>query len=87
MEVSGQLHDPAALPLGKEPPVPIGQAAGWPQSRPGSYGEEKTLVATRNQTPTAQPIARRYIPQASALHNYPTTVTKTNCLTLFAKTI
>jgi hypothetical protein len=29
MEVSGQLHAPAALPLGKEPPVSIGQEAGW----------------------------------------------------------
>jgi len=25
MEVSDQLHAPAALSLGKEPPVPIGQ--------------------------------------------------------------
>jgi hypothetical protein len=29
MEVSDWLHDPAALPQGKEPPVPIGQDAGW----------------------------------------------------------
>jgi hypothetical protein len=29
MEVSGQLHAPAALPPGKEPLVPIGQEAGW----------------------------------------------------------
>jgi hypothetical protein len=29
MEVSGQLHVPAALPLGKEPTVPTGQEAGW----------------------------------------------------------
>jgi hypothetical protein len=28
MEVSGQLHAPAALPSGKEPLVPIGQEAG-----------------------------------------------------------
>jgi len=27
--VSGQLHDAAALPPGKEPPVPTGQEAGW----------------------------------------------------------
>jgi hypothetical protein len=27
--VSGQLHTPAALPPGKEPPVPTGQEAGW----------------------------------------------------------
>jgi hypothetical protein len=29
MEVSGQLHDPAALTLGKEPPVPVGYEAAW----------------------------------------------------------
>jgi hypothetical protein len=29
MEVSGQLHAPAALPPGKGPLVPIGQEAGW----------------------------------------------------------
>jgi hypothetical protein len=28
MEVSGQLHAPAALPQGKEPLVPIGWEAG-----------------------------------------------------------
>jgi len=28
MEVSGQLHIPATLPLGKEPLVPIGEEAG-----------------------------------------------------------
>jgi hypothetical protein len=27
--VSGQLHAPAPLPPGKEPPVPIGQEGGW----------------------------------------------------------
>jgi len=29
MEVSGQIHVPAALSLGNETPVPIGQEAGW----------------------------------------------------------
>jgi hypothetical protein len=29
MEVSGQLHTPTALPLGKESPLPIGREAGW----------------------------------------------------------
>jgi hypothetical protein len=29
LEVSGQLHAPAALPPGKEPPVPIGYEVGW----------------------------------------------------------
>jgi len=27
--VNGQLHPPAALPPGKDPPVPIGYEAGW----------------------------------------------------------
>jgi hypothetical protein len=29
MEVSGQLYAPAALPPGREPPVPIVWKAGW----------------------------------------------------------
>jgi hypothetical protein len=29
MEVGGQLHSPTAFPARKEPPVPIGQEAGW----------------------------------------------------------
>jgi hypothetical protein len=41
MEVSGQLHAPAALARGKEPLVPIGLEAGGPQSRSGRGGEEK----------------------------------------------
>jgi len=29
MEMSGQLHTPAALPPGKEPLVSAGQEVGW----------------------------------------------------------
>jgi hypothetical protein len=29
MEMSDELHAPAVLPPGKEPPVPIGWEAGW----------------------------------------------------------
>jgi hypothetical protein len=29
MEMSGQLHDPAALPPRKEPQVPIGEKTEW----------------------------------------------------------
>jgi hypothetical protein len=29
LEVSGQLHAPAALPPGKEPPVPFEYEVGW----------------------------------------------------------
>jgi hypothetical protein len=41
MEVSGQLHAPAALPPGNEPPVPIYRKLSGPQSRSGRGGEEK----------------------------------------------
>jgi hypothetical protein len=42
MEVSGQLHAPAALLPGKEPLVPI----GGPQNRSGRGGEEKNSQPT-----------------------------------------
>jgi hypothetical protein len=45
MEVSGQLHAPAALPPGKEPLVPIGWEAGWaPESVRTRYRREKFPV-------------------------------------------
>jgi hypothetical protein len=40
MEVSGELHDPVALPQGKELQAPIRQEAGYAQSCHGHYGEE-----------------------------------------------
>jgi len=39
MEVSGQLHSPAALITGKEPPVPL----GGPQDRYGFGSEYKNF--------------------------------------------
>jgi len=42
MEVTGQLHDPAALPPGKEPLVPIGdRSLGGNHIRSGRGGEEE----------------------------------------------
>jgi hypothetical protein len=41
MEISGQPHTPAALLLGKEPPLPIDRRLGGPQSRSGRGGKEK----------------------------------------------
>jgi hypothetical protein len=38
MKVNDQLHAPAALPSGKEPPVPIDRG---PQSRSGHSDEKK----------------------------------------------
>jgi hypothetical protein len=39
LEVSGQLHAPAALPPGKSPRYPFYRRLGGPQSRSGRYGE------------------------------------------------
>jgi hypothetical protein len=41
MEVTGQLHDPAALPQGKSPWFPLDRRVGGHQSRSGRGGEEK----------------------------------------------
>jgi hypothetical protein len=41
MEVSGELHVPAALPAGKEPWYPWDRKLGGHQSRSGRGGEEK----------------------------------------------
>jgi hypothetical protein len=41
MEVSGQLHAPAALPQGKSPWYPLDRRLGGPQNRSGLSGEEK----------------------------------------------
>jgi len=37
MDVSGQLHVPAALPPGKEPRYPLDRRLNGPQSRSRSY--------------------------------------------------
>jgi hypothetical protein len=42
MEVSGQLHAPAALPQEKSPYCPLDRRLGGPQSRSGRSGEEKS---------------------------------------------
>jgi hypothetical protein len=41
MEVSGQLHAPAALPKEKSPWYPLDRRLGGPQRRSGRGGEEK----------------------------------------------
>jgi hypothetical protein len=43
MEVSGQLHDAAALPPGKSHCYPLDRRLGGPQSRCGRGGEEKNF--------------------------------------------
>jgi hypothetical protein len=56
MGVSGQHHAPAALlPLGKGPPVPIVQEAGWaPELVWTQRIEEKSFAPAGNRTPIAR---------------------------------
>jgi hypothetical protein len=64
MEVSGQLHAPAALPPGKEPPVPFG-IGGWvgPRTVLNAVVKRKIPSPRREsnpRTPIVQPVAQRY---------------------------
>jgi hypothetical protein len=52
MEVSGQLHAPAALPQGKSPWYTLDRRLGGPQSRSGLGGEEKNSQLPRLRTRT-----------------------------------
>jgi hypothetical protein len=61
MEVSGQLHAPAALPQEKSPCYPLDRRMGGPQSRSGSGGEEKNSQPLSGiETPIIQPAAQSY---------------------------
>jgi hypothetical protein len=63
LEVSGQLHVPAALPPGKKPPVPVGQVAGWgPAPVWTTWRRENSwLYRDSNSDPSVfQPVASRY---------------------------
>jgi hypothetical protein len=56
MELSDQIHAPAALPPGKELQVPLDRRLSGPQSRSGRCGAEKNLAPAENRTPA---VARR----------------------------
>jgi hypothetical protein len=61
MEVSDQLHAPAALHPGKEPQVPTGEEAGWtPEPVWKLWRREKFLPPAGNRIPAVQPVAHRY---------------------------
>jgi hypothetical protein len=68
MEVSGQLHAPAALPPGKETLLPICRRLGGPQSRSGYGGEEKNSHPLPGlETPIIQPVAQSYTTELARL--------------------
>jgi hypothetical protein len=57
MEVSGQLHDPVALPPGKEPWYPLDRRMDGPQHLPGI------------ESPIIQNAAQRYTTELSRLQS------------------
>jgi hypothetical protein len=60
MEVSGQLHGPAALLQWKSRRYPLDRRLGRPQSRSVHGGEEKIpsyRVESNARTPIVQPVA------------------------------
>jgi hypothetical protein len=65
MEVSGQLHAPAALPQGKQLPLAIVYEAAWAQEQVWMlWRREKSLSHTENRTPiprSCSPLLSRYI--------------------------
>jgi hypothetical protein len=62
MEVSGQLHVPAALPQEKSPWYPLYRRLSGPQSRSGHGGEEKNSKPLWElKPPIIQPVSQRCI--------------------------
>jgi hypothetical protein len=74
MEVIGQRHDPAALPIGKEPLVPIVQEAWW-APEPFWTRWWREIPSPRREsnprTPIVQPVAHYFkISHVSLLRNF-----------------
>jgi hypothetical protein len=65
LDVTGQLHAPAALPPGKETRYPLDRRLGGPQSRSGQYGEVKILDPIGLEL---RPLGRPAILLALAVH-------------------
>jgi hypothetical protein len=71
MGVSGQYHAPAALyPRGKDPPVPIGQEAGWALEPIWKQRlEEKSSASVKDRTPVVQSVVSHYTDWATPTPN------------------
>jgi hypothetical protein len=67
MEVSGQLHVPAALP---PPPYPLDRRLVGAQSRSELCGEDKNLAPAESRTPAVQLVAYRYTAIPSECYKY-----------------
>ena len=59
MEVSGQSHDPAVTPLGKDLRNPLSRWLGWPRGAVWTFYEEMNVLIVPGFEPrTFQPIAK-----------------------------
>jgi hypothetical protein len=71
VEVSSQLHAPAALLTGKEPLVSLDRRLGGPQRRSERGGEEKNSHFLPGlKSPIIQPVAQRYTTELSRLPDW-----------------
>jgi hypothetical protein len=70
---SGQLHTPAALPPGEEPPVPIGWEAGWTSGPVWTWRRKKFLTLP---TFELRPLGRRSRSQSLNRLRYPGSYTR-----------
>jgi len=60
VEVNGHLHPPGALALGKEPLIPIGEAAGWATKPVWTWWQrEKSLLCLRQESNLSFPVHRQ----------------------------
>jgi len=80
MEVRGQRHhDPAALPPGNEPLVPVGKEAVWAPKRPDAVANRKIPSANKKRTsvefrPVIEMHANRTLNHTEDLFRYQSSV-------------
>jgi hypothetical protein len=70
MNGNGQLHAQAALPPGEEPPVTIGQEAGWAQEPVWTLWRREKSCSAGNRRPVVHPVARRYADSENHMFKY-----------------
>jgi hypothetical protein len=65
MEISGQLHAPAALPQGKSPRYSLDRRLCGHQSRSGCGGEKISQLLPGLEPPIIQSLTQRYTTELS----------------------
>jgi hypothetical protein len=72
MDVVGQLHAHAALPLANSKRYPLDRRLCATQNITGRYGEEKNLSSAGNRTQALDPIAKMIdlFKQLKYIHTY-----------------